>query len=174
MRILGQKLSRYLGETQCEWQNCPCIHNVLMTPKHIQTQVLVDVLGINVRNPFWGDDSESFDPTRFKTIKQSDVCVRFPNISSIIAKLFGALVLTYYHGISPVLQLRYNLHVFGFGSRKCMGQYVAGHIAKALVVHLFQQYEVLVSGGGGGNNKYNTDKSSWTPKADASLQLTKR
>lgn len=76
--------------------------------------------------------------------------------------------------VSFVLQLRYNLHVFGFGSRKCMGQYVAGHIAKALVAHLFQQYEVLVSDGRGGDNNYNTNKSSWTPKADASLLLTKR
>lgn len=76
--------------------------------------------------------------------------------------------------ISLVLQLRYNLHVFGFGSRKCMGQYVAGHIAKALVAHLFQQYEVLVSDGCGGNNSYSTSKSSWTPKADASLLFTKR
>ena len=55
-----------------------------------------------------------------------------------------------------------------------MGQYVAGHIAKALVAHLFQQYEVLVSDGSGGDNNYNTNKSSWTPKADASLLLTKR
>lgn len=76
--------------------------------------------------------------------------------------------------VSLVWQLRYNLHVFGFGGRKCMGQYVAGHIAKALVVHLFQQYEVQVLDGRLGAGKYDTDKSSWTPKADASLLLTKR
>ena len=42
--------------------------------------VLVDVLAINVRNRFWGPDSELFKPARFKTIKQSDVsCFRsFP------------------------------------------------------------------------------------------------
>ncbi|CRL17417.1 Cytochrome P450 [Penicillium camemberti] len=113
-------------------------NGILVKPN---TQVLVDVLGLNIRNPFWGANSEAFNPSRFKAIKQSD--------------------------------LRYNLHVFGFGSRKCMGQYLAGHIAKALVVHLFHQYEVLVSDGRDGAN-YDTDKSSWTPKADASLQLTRR
>jgi hypothetical protein len=35
--------------------------------------IIVDTLAINVRNPFWGTDSESFNPSRFKTIKQSDV-----------------------------------------------------------------------------------------------------
>jgi len=55
-----------------------------------------------------------------------------------------------------------------------MGQYVAGHIAKALVAHLFNQYEVFISDGSQGSDDYDTDKSSWTPKADASLLLTKR
>ena len=69
-----------------------------MTANNIQTQVLVDVLGINVRNPFWGANSESFDPTRFKTIKQSDVCVRFPNTCLFIAKPLAHLVLTCHNG----------------------------------------------------------------------------
>jgi hypothetical protein len=57
-----------------------------------------------------------------------------------------------------------------------MGQYVAGHIVKSLAVHLFEQYEVRVLEGRrqGGGDSYDIDKSSWTPKADASLQLTKR
>ncbi|KAI0469850.1 cytochrome P450 monooxygenase GliC2 [Xylariaceae sp. FL0804] len=125
-----------IGESSSQVKN---FHGVLVKPN---TQILVDVLGINVRNPFWGKDSELFIPSRFKTIKQSD--------------------------------LRHNFHVFGIGSRKCMGQYVAGHIAKAVVAHLFEKYEVEVSDGRKAGDAYDTDKSSWTPKADASLTLTRR
>ncbi|KAK3373150.1 cytochrome P450 monooxygenase GliC2 [Lasiosphaeria ovina] len=115
-------------------------HGVLVKPG---TQILVDVLAINVRNPFWGANSESFEPSRLKNIKPSE--------------------------------LRYNLHSFGIGSRKCMGQYVAGHIVKALVVHLFGEFEVQVlDGRRQGGDGYDVDKSSWTPKAGASLRLTKR
>lgn len=55
-----------------------------------------------------------------------------------------------------------------------MGQYVAGHIVKALVVHLFDEYEVRLGEKRQGGDNYDTDKSSWTPKADASLLLTRR
>lgn len=37
--------------------------------------VVVDTLAINTRNPFWGPNSESFDPSRFKNIKKADVCL---------------------------------------------------------------------------------------------------
>ncbi|MCJ1415171.1 hypothetical protein MMC32_001502 [Xylographa parallela] len=115
-------------------------HGVLVEPG---TQILLDVLAINVRNPFWGANSETFDPSRLKDIKPSD--------------------------------LRYNLHSFGIGSRKCMGQYVATHIVKALVVHLFKEYEVVISKEGqGGEGRYAIDKSSWTPKAGVCLRLTRR
>ncbi|KAL8882139.1 MAG: hypothetical protein Q9198_000811 [Flavoplaca austrocitrina] len=123
-----------IGESSSVVKN---FHGVLVKPN---TQILVDVLAINVRNPFWGANSESFDPSRLKNIKLSD--------------------------------LRYNLHSFGIGSRQCMGQYIAGHIVKSLVVHLFDGYEVSVLKGHQGGNSYDIDKSSWTPKADASLQLT--
>ncbi|KXX75965.1 Cholesterol 24-hydroxylase [Madurella mycetomatis] len=125
-----------IGESSSAVKN---FHGVLVKPN---TQILVDVLAINVRNPFWGANSEAFDPSRLKGIKQSD--------------------------------LRYNLHSFGIGSRKCMGQYVAGHIVKSLVLHLFDKYEVSVLQGHQGGDNYDVDKSSWTPKAAASLQLTKR
>jgi hypothetical protein len=49
--------------------------------------VLVDTLALNVRNPFWGPDSESFRPDRFKDIKQSDVRILSPPHSpSIVHK----------------------------------------------------------------------------------------
>ncbi|MCJ1286803.1 hypothetical protein MMC26_006149 [Xylographa opegraphella] len=115
-------------------------HGVLVKPG---TQILLDVLAINVRNPFWGANSETFYPSRLKDIKPSD--------------------------------LRYNLHSFGIGSRKCMGQYVATHIVKALVLHLFKEYEVVVSKERkGGDDSYDVDKSSWTPKAGVCLRLTRR
>jgi hypothetical protein len=54
-----------------------------------------------------------------------------------------------------------------------MGQFVAGHIVKSLVVHLFDRFEVQPidekSGTAGG-----TDMGSWTPKSDALLRLTRR
>jgi hypothetical protein len=55
-----------------------------------------------------------------------------------------------------------------------MGQYVAGHIVKSLVLHLFDKYEVHLLKEEKGGDSYNVDKSSWTPKADALLRLTKR
>ncbi|KAI8942364.1 hypothetical protein NX059_000439 [Plenodomus lindquistii] len=56
-----------IGESSATTKN---FHGVLVKPN---TQILVDVLAINVRNPFWGKNSEAFDPARLKNIKQSDV-----------------------------------------------------------------------------------------------------
>ncbi|OCK77280.1 cytochrome P450 [Lepidopterella palustris CBS 459.81] len=113
-------------------------NGILVKPN---TMVVVDVLAINVRNPFWGPDSANFNPARFKTIKQSD--------------------------------LRYNLTVFGFGHRKCMGQYIGAHMIKAAVAHLFDQYEVLVTDGRKSDGDYKIHKDSWVPMADVRVQLTK-
>ncbi len=55
-----------------------------------------------------------------------------------------------------------------------MGQYVAGHIVKSLALYLFDTYEVNTRDSGRADEAYNVDKSSWTPKADSLLQLTKR
>lgn len=55
-----------------------------------------------------------------------------------------------------------------------MGQYVAGHIVKSLVVYLFDRYEVSLLKADDAGASHETDKNSWTPKADASLLLTKR
>lgn len=55
-----------------------------------------------------------------------------------------------------------------------MGQYVAGHILKSLVVHLFDTYEVSLLGEGKARAGQETNKNSWTPKAEESLLLTKR
>nr|BAZ95825.1 P450 cpaC [Curvularia pallescens] len=126
-----------IGESSATTKN---FHGVLVKPN---TQILVDVLAINVRNPFWGKNSEAFDPSRLKNIKQSD--------------------------------LRYNLHSFGIGSRKCMGQFVAGHIVKSLVAHLFDSFEVEpVEEKGKEGASGGADMGNWTPKSDALLRLTSR
>ncbi|KAI0111118.1 cytochrome P450 monooxygenase GliC2 [Nemania sp. FL0031] len=127
-----------IGESSSVVKN---FHGVQVKPN---TQILVDVLSINVRNSFWGPNSKVFDPSRLKDIKPSD--------------------------------LRYNLHSFGIGSRKCMGQFVAGHIVKSLIVHLFREYDVnvLKSSQDNEGDSYNVDKASWTPKADVLLKLTRR
>lgn len=132
-----------------------------MLTKNTQTMVLVDVLAINVRNQFWGPDSASFDPSRFKNIKQSDVCA----LSPAFAKLSTTDV--------PISKLRYNLTVFGFGHRKCLGQYLGAHMIKAAVAHLFDQYEILVTDGRKADGDYKIHKESWVPMADVRVQLTK-
>jgi hypothetical protein len=55
-----------------------------------------------------------------------------------------------------------------------MGQYVAGHIVKSLVVHLFKQYEVHLLEENESKDNSDADKNSWTPKSEAMLRLTAR
>jgi hypothetical protein len=56
-----------------------------------------------------------------------------------------------------------------------MGQFVAGHIVKSLVVHLFDRFEVQpVEEKGKENASVGADMGSWTPKSDALLRLTRR
>jgi hypothetical protein len=72
-----QELSRRHRKTQCEFERSSLQHwkdLLIRTSNTTQTQILVDVLAINVRNPFWGANSDAFDPSRLKNIKQSDVC----------------------------------------------------------------------------------------------------
>jgi hypothetical protein len=45
--------------------------------------VLVDTLSINVRNPFWGQDSDKYNPDRFKHIKKTDVGTHRPTYTGI-------------------------------------------------------------------------------------------
>ncbi|PSR77225.1 cytochrome P450 [Coniella lustricola] len=54
-------------------ESAPSVKNfdgILVKPN---TMVLVDVNAINIRNAFWGKDSEEFRPSRFKGIKPSDL-----------------------------------------------------------------------------------------------------
>lgn len=55
-----------------------------------------------------------------------------------------------------------------------MGQYVAGHIVKSLALHLFGSYKVEIVSPQKQGSGYIVDQSSWTPKADSLLQLTRK
>lgn len=107
-----------------------------------KTMVLVDVFAINVRNPFWGSDSEEFRPSRFQNMKPTD--------------------------------LRYNLIIFGFGGRKCPGQYMAVQGIKALLVHLLRQYDIDILKEHEGGNSQTKTETQVIPMADVAIQLTSR
>lgn len=51
-----------------------------------------------------------------------------------------------------------------------MGQYVATHIVKALVLHLFSRYEVQLAD----ESEIKVDNSGWTPKAAGFLKLARK
>ncbi|QKX59052.1 uncharacterized protein TRUGW13939_06182 [Talaromyces rugulosus] len=78
-----------------------------------------------------------------------------------------------FRGILVKPKLRYNLYVFGFGHRKCLGQYLAGHMVKAIIVHLFSQHEVRIKNGRIGEDDYQIDKHTWVPVADVNVELSK-
>ncbi|KAI6778358.1 uncharacterized protein J7T54_000476 [Emericellopsis cladophorae] len=61
-----------IGESAQSVKN---FRGILVKPK---TMVLVDTLAINVRNPFWGSDRNTYNPDRFKTVKQTEVSGRIP------------------------------------------------------------------------------------------------
>jgi cytochrome P450 len=117
-----------------------------------------------VRNSFWGPNSEEFDPSRLKDIKPSEVRANLNLFTSLSVNDKEADVMA---------QLRYNLHSFGIGSRKCMGQFVAGHIVKSLVVYLFDRFEVQPIEKER-NSSAGKNMGSWTPKSDALLRFTRR
>ncbi|EFY94492.2 Cytochrome P450 CYP5334A1 [Metarhizium robertsii ARSEF 23] len=125
-----------IGETS---PSVKTFNGILVEPN---TMVLVDVLAINVRNPFWGSDSEEFRPSRFENIKPTD--------------------------------LRYNIAIFGFGSRKCPGQYIAAQGIKALLAHLLRRYKIDIVTERKEKTERSAEKSEVIPIADVIVQLTSR
>ncbi|KAH8702189.1 cytochrome P450 monooxygenase GliC2 [Talaromyces proteolyticus] len=71
-------------------------------------------------------------------------------------------------------QLRYNLSTFGYGPRKCLGQYIADKIIKSLVFHLFYKYEVSLNLGQDDKGDFKVDKTSWVGLYDLELKLVAR
>lgn len=64
--------------------------------------------------------------------------------------------------------------VFGFGSRKCPGQYLAAQGVKALLVHLLRRYSIEVINECKEEKSQNTENSQVIPMADVVVQLTDR
>ncbi|KAI9878491.1 MAG: hypothetical protein M1830_000723 [Pleopsidium flavum] len=121
------------------------------------TSVVVDILAINVRNPFWGLDSEKFMPERFRDMKQEDV----------------SLPTSSFQAGSDEQQLRYNMFAFGFGPRKCLGQNLAERSIKMLVIHLIDRYRLSLRQGQSDQADYKVDEGNWIPLADVELDLVK-
>lgn len=110
-----------------------------------------------MRNPFWGPDGQKFIPERFRDLKQADVSL---HESSVQAKLDLTRK-----------QLRYNLFAYGFGPRKCLGQNLAEHSIKMLVIHLIGQYELGLRHRQNKEADYKAEKGNWIPLADVELDL---
>ncbi|KID82714.1 Cytochrome P450 [Metarhizium guizhouense ARSEF 977] len=159
-------------------------NGILVKPN---TMVLVDVLAINVRNPFWGSDSEEFRPSRFENIKPTDVQIYIPHFLELFSPdlprfhptkmspiLQAALATVSLLTLHWLLQLRYNIAIFGFGSRKCPGQYIAAQGIKALLAYLLRRYKIDVITERKEKKNRSAEKSEVIPIADVIVQLTSR
>lgn len=69
--------------------------------------------------------------------------------------------------------LRYNLFAFGFGPRKCLGQYFAEAMVKNFVVHLLDQYEVHIPLSESRDGEYKSHRDTWVPISNVKLVLSK-
>ncbi|EXU95950.1 cytochrome P450 [Metarhizium robertsii] len=170
-----------IGETS---PSVKTFNGILVEPN---TMVLVDVLAINVRNPFWGSDSEEFRPSRFENIKPTDVQIYIPHFIELLSPnlphfhltkmspiLHAALATVLSLTLHWVLQLRYNIAIFGFGSRKCPGQYIAAQGIKALLAHLLRRYKIDIVTERKEKTERSAEKSEVIPIADVIVQLTSR
>lgn len=77
------------------------------------TAFVVDSYALNIRNPYWGTDSNTYRPQRFVEPR--------PGMAT---------------------EMRYNYWRFGFGPRQCLGKYVADLIIRMLLVKLVEGYEL--------------------------------
>ena len=77
------------------------------------TNFIVDTYALNVRNPYWGNDSTVYRPERFME-----------------------------QDFRKKRERRYNFWRFGFGPRTCMGKYAADVIIRVLLAHLVDNYRL--------------------------------
>lgn len=69
--------------------------------------------------------------------------------------------------------LRYNLFVYGFGTRKCLGQHDAERAVKALLFYFIKEYSWIMGFDQRKNGDFKVDEGNWVPLADVDLVLTK-
>jgi cytochrome P450 len=74
------------------------------------TNFVIDSYALNIRDPYWGDEREKYNPDRFLSNDRVDA--------------------------------RYHYWRFGFGPRKCMGQYVADILMRNVLVYLVENYDL--------------------------------
>ena len=108
------------------------------------TSFVIDSYAINIRNPFWGEDSETYRPDRFIEPRK---------------------------GMST--EMRYNYWRFGFGPRQCMGKYVADLIIRMLLVELVEGFELElrkedIAG------RWERDRETWINHPQMLLKCEKR
>ena len=74
-------------------------------------------------------------------------------------------------GLSPT-QLRYNLFAFGFGSRKCLGQYLAEAMMKSFICQLLSRYSLELPVVKEKVDKDSTHQDTWVPISYAHIKLS--
>ncbi|KZF25220.1 cytochrome P450 monooxygenase GliC2 [Xylona heveae TC161] len=74
----------------------------------------------------------------------------------------------------PVNSLRYNLSLFGYGPRKCLGQHITDKMLRTFIYFLFTKYRVSVLPNQIIDGAFKVDKSSWVGLFDVELSLEKR
>lgn len=67
--------------------------------------------------------------------------------------------------------MRYNLFTFGFGTRKCLGQYFAEAVIKLCVINLLDFYDIRVVPPS--DDAQSRQNKTWIPASNMSLTLTK-
>lgn len=77
------------------------------------TSFVIDSYALNIRNPFWGADSNTYRPQRFLESRKG-----------------------------MATEMRYNYWRFGFGPRQCMGKYVADLVIRMLLVEMVEEFEL--------------------------------
>jgi cytochrome P450 len=68
----------------------------------------------------------------------------------------------------------HNLNLFGYGSRKCLGQYFADKQLRSIMLHLFDNYEVGWNNAEKADPAFRTDKSIPVNMFEVEFSLRKR
>ena len=96
-----------------------------------RTSFVIDSFALNIRNPFWGADSETYRPQRFIDARKG-----------------------------MATEMRYNYWRFGFGPRQCMGKYVADLVIRMLLVDLVEGFELEMREEDGAGT-WERDRETW-------------